>query len=166
MNWIEQIAPTLATCLGGPVAGLAVEAIAKALNVAPEAVQKMVDDGKMSSDQITQLKIAEIEFKQKTQEMGFNFAKLVTDDRISARSMEAATRSNVPALLTLFMVGGFIIILAMKVSGVSMANDPMINDLFTTLRVGGIMILSFYFGSSNGSQKKDMLLYNSMPGTN
>ena len=33
MSWIEQVAPTVATALGGPLAGLAVEAVSKAMGV-------------------------------------------------------------------------------------------------------------------------------------
>ena len=39
MSWIEQLAPTIASCLGGPLAGMAVEAISKAIGVDPSAVQ-------------------------------------------------------------------------------------------------------------------------------
>ena len=35
MNWLMQIAPTIASALGGPLAGLAVTVLSKALNVAP-----------------------------------------------------------------------------------------------------------------------------------
>ena len=38
MDWLTQIAPTIATALGGPLAGMAVAAVSKAIGVAPEAV--------------------------------------------------------------------------------------------------------------------------------
>jgi hypothetical protein len=33
MDWLKQIAPTIATALGGPLAGMAVSAISKAIGV-------------------------------------------------------------------------------------------------------------------------------------
>ena len=52
MNWLTQIAPTIATCLGGPLAGLAVTALSKLFGVAPDQVQSMINDNKLSADQI------------------------------------------------------------------------------------------------------------------
>ena len=45
MNWLEQIAPTIASCLGGPLAGLAVTAISKALGVNENDVNKTIESG-------------------------------------------------------------------------------------------------------------------------
>ena len=42
MNWLEQLAPTIATCLGGPLAGMAVTAVSKAFGIAPEEVQNVI----------------------------------------------------------------------------------------------------------------------------
>ena len=39
MEWLKQIAPTIATCLGGPLAGLAVSAVSKALGIDESQVQ-------------------------------------------------------------------------------------------------------------------------------
>ena len=50
MNWLTQIAPTIATCLGGPLAGLAVTALSKLFGVAPDQVQSMINDNKLSAD--------------------------------------------------------------------------------------------------------------------
>ncbi len=40
MDWLKQIAPTIATALGGPLAGLAVSAIAKAVGVEEDKVNE------------------------------------------------------------------------------------------------------------------------------
>jgi hypothetical protein len=42
MSWLEQVAPTIATTLGGPLAGLAVTAISKAINVSEDEVKALV----------------------------------------------------------------------------------------------------------------------------
>ena len=67
MSWLETIAPTIATAIGGPLGGLAYEAVSKVLGVSQDVAKQMLDEGKMSSEQIAQVKIAEIELK-KTEE--------------------------------------------------------------------------------------------------
>ena len=61
MDWLKTIAPTIATALGGPLAGLAVDAISKAIGIDPKDVQATIDNGKLNADQIMLLKQAEIQ---------------------------------------------------------------------------------------------------------
>jgi len=163
MNWLAQIAPGIATALGGPLAGLAVTAISKALGVDEKDVQTTIESGKLTADQLASIKQAEIQLQTQAQQLGLDFAKLATDDRKSARDMEVATKSFVPAILSFLVIGGFGVITALKVLGYSIVQDPTIQDLLTTLRDGVILVLSFYFGSSSGSQAKDIMLHNSVP---
>lgn len=163
MDWLATIAPTIATAIAGPLGGLAYEAISKVLGVSADEAQKVVESGKLTSDQIAAIQTAEINLKAQAQQMGLDFEKLAVDDRKSARDMQTATKSLVPATLATMVIGGFAIITGMKVAGVAMASDPIIGDLLTTLRDGVMLVLAFYFGSSSGSQAKDQLLYNSTP---
>jgi hypothetical protein len=165
MEWLAQIAPGIATALGGPLAGLAVSAISKALGIDEKDVQSTIDSGKLTSDQLANLKQAEIQLQAQAQELGLNFEKLAVDDRKSARDMEISTKSSIPAILAFIVIGGFCAITALKVLGYAIVQDPTIQDLLTTLRDGVILVLSFYFGSSAGSQKKDELLHQSTPTT-
>jgi len=64
MDWLKQIAPTIATALGGPLAGMAVSAISKAVGVEPDQVQDMIANNKLSAEQIAQVKLAEIELQK------------------------------------------------------------------------------------------------------
>ena len=163
MSWLAQIAPTIATALGGPLAGLAVEAVSKAIGVSPEDTQALLYNGKLTADQIGQIKLAEIALKSQAQNLGLDFEKLAVADRSSARDMQVATKSYTPSILAGVVIGGFAVITLMKVLGVPVAADPTIQDLLTTLRDGVILVLSFYFGSSSGSQAKDDLLHKSIP---
>ena len=61
MDWLKTIAPTIATALGGPLAGLAIEAVSKAIGIDPKDVQSTISEGKLSADQIMLLKQAEIQ---------------------------------------------------------------------------------------------------------
>ena len=164
MGILEQIAPTIATCLLGPAGGLAVTAISKALGVDEKDVQGVIDNGKMSADQIAQLKLAELEFQKSTQELGLNFEKLATDDRKSARDMQISTHSFVPAMLSVLVVTAWAVIQYFLLTHVIATEmREIIIRILGTLDAALMLVLSFYFGSSNSSQAKDKMIYNSVP---
>jgi hypothetical protein len=163
MSWLEQVAPTIATALGGPLAGLAVTAIAKVIGVDEKDVQNTIDSGKLSADQIAQLKIAEIEFQKSTQELGLNFEKLATDDRKSSREMQISTKSWVPPVLSMLVTIGFFgILIWLMVHPADTANTPLM-IMLGSLGTAWTGIIAFYFGSSAGNSRKDEMLFNSVP---
>jgi hypothetical protein len=163
MSWLEQVAPTIATALGGPLAGLAVSAIAKVIGVDEKDVQETINSGKMSAEQIAQIKLAEIEFQKQTQELGLNFEKLAVDDRASARNLQATTRSIVPTVLAILVTIGFFgILIWLMINPADTANTPLM-IMLGSLGTAWTGIIAFYFGSSAGNSRKDEMLYNSVP---
>ena len=163
MSWLEQVAPTIATALGGPLAGLAVTAISKAIGVSEEDVEKTMNAGKMSAEQIVQIKLAEIEFQKQTQELGLNFEKLATDDRASARNLQTNTRSVIPAVLAILVTFGFFgILIWLMIHPADTANTPLM-IMLGSLGTAWTGIIAFYFGSSAGNSRKDEMLFNSVP---
>jgi len=163
MNWLTQIAPTIATCLGGPLAGLAVTALSKLFGVAPDQVQSMINDNKLSADQIAAVQQEEIRFKEQTQALGLNFEQLAVEDRKSARDMQTTTQSLIPPVLSVLVTVGFFGILAyLMVTPADTSNTPLM-IMLGSLGTAWTGIIAFYFGSSAGSQKKDAMLYNSTP---
>ena len=162
MDWLKTIAPTIATALGGPLAGLAVDAISKAIGIDPKDVQSTISEGKLSSDQIMLLKQAEIDMAARAQEMGLDFAKLNVEDRRSAREMQAETRSYIPAILAIAVTIGFFGILVGMMTETFKTSDPLMLML-GSLGTAWTGIIAFYFGSSAGSQAKDDLLHQSTP---
>lgn len=162
MEWLKQIAPTIATALGGPLAGLAVDAISKAVGIDPKDVQATIDQGKLSSDQIAQLKSAEIAMAARAQELGLDFEKLAVDDRKSARDMQSATQSWIPGTMAIFVTIGFFGILIGLMTDHFKTSDALMLML-GSLGTAWTGIIAFYFGSSAGSQKKDELLHQSSP---
>ena len=162
MEWLAQIAPGIATALGGPLAGLAVTAISKALGIDEKDVEKTISSGKLSADQLTSIKLAEIELQKQAQELGLNFEKLATEDRDSARTMQAATKSIVPPVLAFSVTVGFFGILFALMTGYAQKSDELM-IMLGSLGTAWTGIIGFYFGSSAGSQDKDKMLYNSTP---
>jgi len=162
MSWIESIAPTIASCLGGPLAGLAVEAVSKAIGVDPNQVQDTINSGKLTADQIAQIQAAEISLKEKAQQMGLNFEELAVQDRKSAREMQTTTRSWIPPLLAIIITVGFFGILVGMMTGKVTSSDALML-LLGSLGTAWTGVISFYFGSSASSQNKDTLLHQSTP---
>ena len=163
MEWLKQIAPTIATCLGGPLAGLAVSAVSKALGIDESQVQDTIDSGKLNSDQIASIKQAEIELQKSAQELGLNFEQLAVEDRKSARDMQAETKSIIPPVLSILVTVGFFGILIGLMMGKVDANNNALMIMLGSLGTAWTGIIAFYFGSSAGSQAKDHMIYNSTP---
>lgn len=158
MDWLKQIAPTIATALGGPLAGMAVSAISKAVGVDEDKVQDLISGNKLNADQVAQLKMAEIELAKQAQELGLNFEKLAVEDRKSAREMQATTRSMMPPILACAVTIGFFSIVVMMFFNQIDSNNPAILMMLGSLGTAWTGIIAYYFGSSAGSQAKTDLL--------
>jgi membrane-bound ClpP family serine protease len=162
MDWLMKLVPTIATCLGGPLAGLAVTAVSKALGIDEDKVQDVIDSGKLNADQIASLKQAEIELQRQAQELGLNFEQLAVQDRASARDLQKETKSLIPPVLSILVTIGFFGILAGLMSGKIMTSDALMLML-GSLGTAWTGIIAFYFGSSASSQAKDNMIHNSTP---
>jgi hypothetical protein len=162
MKWLESIAPTIASALCGPLAGLAVEAVSKAIDVDPKDVNKIISDGKLSADQIAQIKVAEIAMAAKAQELGLDFEKLAVDDRKSARQMQATNQSFIPGAMAIVVTVGFFgILIGLMTEHFKTSEALML--MLGSLGTAWTGIIAFYFGSSAGSQAKDQMIHNSSP---
>lgn len=158
MDWLKQIAPTVASALGGPLAGIAVSAISKAIGVEEDKVNDLISSNKMTPEQIAQIKVAEIELKKQEQELGLNFEKLAVDDRKSAREMQMTTRSLVPPILAGTITLGFFGILILLLLGKVEGDNNTILIMLGSLSTAWTGIIAYYFGSSAGSQAKTELM--------
>lgn len=157
MDWLKMIAPTLATAIGGPFGAMAYGVVAKVLNITPEDAQKTIEAGKLTADQIASVQLAEVELKARAQELGLDFAKVAVDDRKSARDMQISTKSLLPAILATVVTIGFFGILVGMMTKAFVTSDALLLML-GSLGTAWTGIISFYFGSSAGSQAKDELL--------
>lgn len=163
MDWLRTIAPTVASALGGPLAGIAVSAIGSALGWEESTQEKVTDllqSGSLSGDQIAGLKRAEMEMRAKEQELGFKFAELEIRDRESAREREAKTGdSTTPRLLALLITGGFFGATGyLLVMGKPTFGGDALLVMLGSLGTAWTAVVSYYFGSTKGSADKTALL--------
>ena len=162
MNWITSIAPTLATCLAGPLGGMAIELLSKHLNIDPKDVQDTINNGKLTADQIASVQAAELAIKAKAQEMSLDFEQLATQDKKSARDMQMTVKSWIPPILAIGITIGFLGIMVGMMSGHVQSSEALM-ILLGSLGTAWTGVISFYFGSSASSQAKDQLIHQSTP---
>lgn len=94
MDWLKTIAPTIASALGGPLAGMAVDLVSKACGIDAKDVHASISEGKLSADQIAFIKQAELQLQARAQELGLDFEKIAAADRDSARNREIAIATS------------------------------------------------------------------------
>ena len=90
---VSTVAPAIATALGGPLAGLGVAAVGKALGLGDGAGEEDVAAAvlKASPEQLLSVKKAELEFTARMKELDVDLERIAVADRQSARRREAAT---------------------------------------------------------------------------
>ena len=163
---LGSVAPTLATALGGPLAGLGVKALSKALLGAEDFSEEAVMEAMAtaSPEQLAAVKKIDADFKVQMKALDIDLARISVDDRKSAREMQRETRDWLPrALAILITMGYFGIIGWVLVGGLPINGSEILLMLLGTLTAGWSGVMAFYFGSSSGSQKKDAMIYNSTP---
>ena len=152
LGLLKGIAPTLATAVAGPLGGAAVTALASKFGVSD------------SVDAVAKAIAGDPQAAQKLAEMELEYAKLDAADRDSARKAYAAIATSenstkldklVVPILALGVVG-----LAFTLIGILMFVDtPSDQQQLVIFALGFItsaagQVLSFYFGSSQGSKDK------------
>lgn len=161
---VGSVAPTIATALGGPFAGMAVSAISKAVLGKQDATEAEVGEAlARSSDPeiLLKLKTAEQEFAEKMKQLDIDLEKIAADDRASARQREAAVKDTTPRNLAYLYTGGYFVMMAALFKfGVPEDSRDLLNTLIGILSAAEVGIITYYFGSSAGSAKKSEMMEN------
>ena len=150
---LKGVAPVLATAVAGPAGGAAVGWIASKLGI---------DDATVEG--VTQALTGNPEMALKLKELDLEYAKLEAADRDSARKAYAAVATSEYATKLDKLV---VPVLALGVVGLAFAliavlmfvNTPQDQQQLIIFALGFItsaagQVLSFYFGSSQGSKDK------------
>lgn len=103
---VGTVAPTLATALGGPLAGLATKAIVEAVGLPADSSEEQVAAAITGAtpDQLIAIKNADATFKVKMRELEVNLEEILFKDRDSARNLQIQTRAKTPAILSWVVV--------------------------------------------------------------
>lgn len=163
MEWLRKIAPTAATLLGGPLAGLAVEAIGSALdlpNATKDKVVSILQSGTLTAEQIAAVKKAEADLVIRLRELDIKAEEIAAADRDSARKREISTGDVwTPRLLgALIVVAWGLIQWHLLTSVVDPSMRELVARLLGTLDAALMAVLYYYYGSSSGSAAKNQAL--------
>lgn len=160
---VATVAPTIASTFGGPLAGLGVSAVIKALGLEPDGGEPQIAAALQgaTADQLLALKKADQDFAVQMKQLDIDLEKINAGDRDSARVMQSQVRSNIPGTLAVTITLGFFGILGyMLIFGLKkeMAGADAFLIMLGSLGTAWIAVVTFYFGSSMGSANKDMQL--------
>ena len=134
LHAVEGIAPVAAGIVGGPAATGIVSSIEKALGVGPEAAAAV------ASAVATQ-------------------TALQIQDTASARSMETVTKDWTPKALAVGVTVGFFgLLIFAAYHEIPPTSQALLNIMTGALGAAWGAIINFYFGSSAGSEAKNVLL--------
>lgn len=152
INVLKSAAPALATVVAGPMGGMAVKAIAEKLGV-EDTVEAVA--AHLTANPEAAAKLAEIDVKK---------LELENEDRDSARKAHMAIATNPDAhwleKLTMPILALGTVTLAFLLIGILLfINIPDSQENIIIFALGFItsaatQVLSFYFGSSQGSKDK------------
>jgi hypothetical protein len=162
---IQTIAPTIATALGGPLAGAGVAALSQVLlgkNDGDEKDIALALQG-ASPEILAEIKKADQAFALRMKELDIDLEKLVYDDRKSAREREASVKDSTPRNLAYMIVLSFILILGAVLFGKAHIDTVLAGTLIGYASAKCEQVLAYYFGSSRGSNEKTKLLAKAEP---
>ena len=154
---INSVAPTIATALGGPVAGMAVKALSGALFGHEDGTQDdiMTALANPTGDQLAALKKIDADFKTQMKSLDIDLERIAAGDRDSARNMAIQTHDWIPRVLAVGVTLGFFGIIAYILTfGLPATGGEALLMLIGTLGSAWTGVMAFYFGSSAGSKAK------------
>jgi len=158
-NIIGAIAPTAATILGGPLAGLATQKIVNALglpaDVSPSELGAAVQAA--TPEQLVELKKIDAALETELKKLDIDIYTLQAADTASARQREVSLKDHTPKILASLVFTLYAAINVYIFAGYGI--DDTMRDIalrsLGTLDAAVGLVLSYYFGSSLGSFNKD-----------
>lgn len=160
ISMVSKFAPSIATALGSPLAGMAVSALASRFNVADDV------------EAVTKAIMADPEAEAKIKQLEHDKFKAILADKDSARKREMAVVQSdsaptinkiVTPALALGVTGlSFVLFAVLIFVEVKPEAKDILIYILGVLSAAVTQVLSYYFGSSMGSKDKDEKLRNAI----
>ncbi len=151
-NIIGSVAPTLGTALGGPLGGMAGDAISKVLGCDNDPVSLEKAIATATPEQLLEIKKVEKEFEAKMKELDVDLYKLETQEKQDAR--KTFSKDWTARIIGIAMVGGFLgYIFLVTLQPPEQNSEALINLVLGYLGGLASAVISFYFGASNKQDK-------------
>lgn len=163
---LGAVAPTIATSLGGPFAGMAVKALSSTLLGREDGSEAEVAAAiaTASPDQLAAIKKVDADFAVRMKELDVDLERIAAGDRDSARKRQMATGDRTPQRLAYLYAAAFFAVLGFQcwMAYESKEIPTMIGKtLDMLLGVLTAMVLGskeYFFGSSSSSAKKTEIM--------
>ena len=149
---IDAVAPTIGQALGGPMGGLAAQAISSVLGVKNDS--KSIEKALQSAtpEQLVEIKKAELEFQAQMKELDVDVFKLENEDIQDARKTFAGDWT--PKVFAMTIVLGFFAFVFYIVSDDwNREMEPLLNIILGGLLANVASVSSFYFGNSHKGEE-------------
>jgi hypothetical protein len=161
---IKTVAPWIGTALGGPLGGMAVTAAANALGLTEkttDAIKAAVSGA--TPEQLLALKEADQNFELQMKALGFANIKdleaIAAADRDSARKLQMANPSIVPAALSIIVTVGFLGVLICMMKGwLTTDSSDALLLMLGSLGTAWTSVMAFWFGTTRQSENKTTML--------
>jgi len=156
---LVKIAPTVATALGGPLAGYATKLITDKLGLASDSsetdIASAIDLAPPSV--IAEIKKIDADYKKELLKAGIALEEIGYLDRDSARGREIKLGGLTTPVLAFSIMTGFFVIIYFAMGAGAQMNEMM---LIILGYISGLatQVVSYYFGSSSSSKEKNELL--------
>ena len=185
MSWtdvasvVENLAPTIASVIGGPLAGTGVSALERLFGLTPEPSASTTDRmntvaasiAGATPEQLASMRKADQDYAVAMAQAGFKdtetLASLKVQDVVSARAMQTTNKSVVPAWLTFVITIGFFgLLIGLFCFPVPEASKALIYSATGTLGTVWLVVVHFWFGSTSDTGQVNDLLAKSVPANN
>ena len=161
---LKKLAPTVATAIGGPLAGAAITAIGSIFGMTDattDGIGKMISDGHLTPEHLAELRKLEIEYQNNEKERGFRYSELAFKDRDSARAanVTGGTQKMLFWLSLVLLVCTLGTEIAVLFYGYpEKTPEIVVGRVLGLMDAVAMMVLAYWYGTSNGSAQKTALL--------
>jgi len=167
MDWkniLSKVAPTVASALGGPLAGEIVSTIGELFGITEPTQDKIraaIEQGQLTGQQIADLKTLELRLQAEERERGFRYTELEFKDRDSARraNVDGGTMGRLfwlSVLLLVITLGSELVVLFNGYP--DSVQEVIVGRVLGLMDAVAMMVLAFWYGTSSGSVRKTDLL--------
>ncbi|NBX50610.1 hypothetical protein EBT25_11895 [bacterium] len=149
---VSSVAPTIATALGGPVAGMAVKALSNALLGHADGTEDEINAAlaNPTADQLAALKKIDADFKVQMKSLDIDLERIAASDRDSARNYAIMTHDLTPRVLAVIVVVAWGCVQWFMLHNVIESSmRELIARVLGTLDGALMLVLSYYFGSAH-----------------
>ncbi len=158
---IMKVLPVLGKAIQGDVGGALDEGM-KAIGLKPTGNtskdQKVFEEAVKNAtpEQLQVLKKIDNDYKVEMAKLEIKEQKIDADDRNSARQRHLTMKDRTPSVIGMTLVFGFFTLLGILIfTEVPIHNQQILNIMLGSLGTMTTAVVTYYFGSSNSSAKKD-----------